>query len=80
MCIAWTVEYMDADTSRSPFHHMQAVAAILGVAELPWEGEGAEVLCRKLGALRAPVLAMLHRSPSLRPSMASFHATVMELS
>ena len=59
---------------------MQIVAALLGEVELPWEGEGAEGLCRKLGALRAPVMAMLHRNPSLRPSMASFHTSVMERS
>ena len=55
------------------FHHMQTVAAILGEGKLPWEG-----LRHKLVELRPPVLAMLHRNPSLRPCMASFHTSAME--
>lgn len=56
---------------------VQVVAALMGDEELPWEGDVSEDLSRKLGALRAPILAMLHRDPSMRPSMAAAHSSII---
>ena len=58
--------------------HMQVVAALLGEDELPWEGEASEGVRRKLGALRAPILSMLHRDPSLRPSVDILHECLVQ--
>lgn len=59
---------------------LQVVASLKGDEELPWEGELSVEVNRKLGALRAPILSMLQRDPSLRPSMKSFHDSIMERS
>ena len=40
---------------------MQVVACLRGEEELPWEGEHLKKVERKLGKMREPVLALLHR-------------------
>ena len=54
-------------------------AALRGHAALPWEGELAGEVRGRLGALEGPVLAMLTRDPSLRPSMAAVHDSIMHM-
>ena len=58
---------------------LQVVAALRGEENLPWEGDLSGDVNSKLGALRAPVLAMLHRDPSLRPSMAAAHSSIIHM-
>lgn len=58
---------------------VQVAEALRGDEELPWEGRASEARCAKLGSLRAPILAMLHRDPSLRPSMAECHCSIMHM-
>ena len=58
---------------------LQVVAALRGEEELPWEGTLSGAVAGKLGALRAPILSMLHRDPSLRPSMAAAHSSIVNM-
>lgn len=51
---------------------LQVMSSLRGEEVLPWEDMSEEV-SGKLGPLRGLVLAMLHRDPSQRPSMAEFH-------
>lgn len=54
--------------------HVQAIAKLLGDRALPWEALHPSDR-EKLGEFRAPVLELLRRDPSRRPSMASFYHT-----
>eukprot|EP00892_Ulva_mutabilis_P004161 jgi/Ulvmu1/2116/UM127_0001.1 len=45
-----------------------------GDMPLPWEGKLSPEVRRNLGALRDPVLKLLHREPSNCISMRQFHA------
>eukprot|EP00892_Ulva_mutabilis_P004414 jgi/Ulvmu1/2344/UM013_0192.1 len=51
-----------------------AIAKLLGERALPWEALQPEDR-ERLGVFRAPVLELLRRDPSRRPSMASFYHT-----
>ena len=50
------------------------IERLLGQRPLPWEegAPGAPRLLRRLGQFRSAILALLDRSPSGRPSMATF--------
>jgi hypothetical protein len=48
------------------------VSALCGKKELPWEGENLANFERKLGRMRRPVLALLHRDPAKRMTCAEF--------
>jgi hypothetical protein len=53
---------------------------ITGIKSAPWEeNSGENDIVKKLGYMREPVLAMLHRDPKLRPSMAEFHKACLRL-
>lgn len=58
---------------------LQVVAALNEEEDLPWEGEMKEELTRKLGAMREPILAMLHRDPAMRPSMNDVHTFILNM-
>lgn len=58
---------------------LQVKAALRGDEQLPWEGELTGEVSRRLGAMQAPVLAMLARDPSLRPSMQAVHDSIMHM-
>lgn len=51
---------------------MQVVECLLGERELPWEGEDLKRVERKLGKMREPVLALLHRDPAQRMNAPQF--------
>lgn len=51
---------------------LQAIAKLLGDRALPWEALQAADRAR-LGAFRGPVLELLRRDPSRRPTMAAFY-------
>ena len=51
---------------------MQVVAQLLGNKPLPWESMSTEDR-RKLGAFRGPILQLLNRDPSQRPTMPEFY-------
>jgi hypothetical protein len=53
------------------------VSALRGDEKLPWEGDLSEDLSRKLGALCVPVLAMLNRDPSMRPTMKAAYSSII---
>lgn len=48
------------------------VKSLRGELDLPWEGENLPKVERKLGKMREPVLALLHRDPSQRMTVAEF--------
>ena len=52
---------------------MQIISQLKGEAELPWEGDRAKPdVMRKLRTLRRPVMALLDRDPTNRPTMMKF--------
>jgi hypothetical protein len=52
---------------------MQVVAQILGESLAPWVGADAgKTLLKGVGKFRAPVLSLLQRDPSARPSISAF--------
>ena len=51
---------------------MQVVAQLLGNEPLPWENMSTEDR-RKLGAFRGPIMQLLNRYPSQRPTMPEFY-------
>lgn len=71
--LKWTDLNLNFQCLKFKFACMQIIAQLKGNAELPWEGERAnpETL-RKLRTLRRPVMALLERDPSLRPSLMRF--------
>jgi hypothetical protein len=50
---------------------LQVVAQLLGAEPLPWEQMSSDER-KQLGAFRKPVIALLNRDPSMRPSMPKF--------
>jgi hypothetical protein len=58
---------------------LQVLEQIRGDALLPWECELSRKHARYLGALKGPVLQLLHRDPQMRVSMKSFHAACIHL-
>ena len=52
--------------------YVQVVAQLLGKEALPWENMSAEDR-RKLGAFRGPIMQLLKREPSQRPTMPEFY-------
>ena len=58
---------------------LQVKAALRGDAAMPWKGVLTGEVSDRLGALEGPVLAMLSRDPSLRPSMASVHDSIKHM-
>lgn len=58
---------------------MQVVEALLGQEPLPWERELSEETLDQLGTLHEPILAMLSRDPSLRPSMADAYSSIINM-
>jgi hypothetical protein len=51
---------------------VQVVSALRGEKELPWEGKNLANFERKLGKMRGPVLALLHRDPAKRMTCTEF--------
>jgi hypothetical protein len=51
---------------------VQVTSALRGQKDLPWEGKNLEQFERKLGRMRGPVLALLHRDPAKRMTCAEF--------
>ena len=58
---------------------LQVKTALRGEEELPWEGWLGDERNRKLGALRVPIMAMLQRDPSLRPSMETTYNAITHI-
>lgn len=58
---------------------LQVFSALRGDEVLPWEGEMSEDLKGKLGALREPILAMLHRDPTQRVSMKDAYDSIVHM-
>jgi hypothetical protein len=54
---------------------MQVVAELVGEQRLPWESLSPEVH-KKLGLFRVPMLKLLSRDPSERPTMIEFYNTI----
>jgi hypothetical protein len=51
---------------------VQVVSALQGEKDLPWEGKNLANFERKLGRMRDPVLALLHRDPAKRMTCTEF--------
>lgn len=52
---------------------LQVFSALQGHRPLPWEGDQREIAHKALGILSGPVLQLLQREPSRRPSLRRFH-------
>ena len=57
---------------------LQVLAQLQGHRPLPWEGDSTEEFHKGLGILAGPVLQLLQRTPSQRPSLRRFHETCMQ--
>eukprot|EP00892_Ulva_mutabilis_P000511 jgi/Ulvmu1/10460/UM063_0016.1 len=79
---AWALGVLAVEifTGSPPFDmistgHSKVVAALQGHRPLPWEADNTEAVHRALGILTGPVLQLLQRDPSRRPSVRRFHET-----
>ena len=56
----------------------QVLAQLQGHRPLPWEEDRKEEFHKALNFLAGPVLQLLQRDPSRRPSVRRFHETCMQ--
>ena len=58
---------------------LQVMQRLRGDLPLPWEGELSPEVRRCLGTFRGPIMQLLHRDPTKRIAMRTFHQACNKL-